>query len=326
MAKIPEMFLKPVDIIGWGMSVPKAVRDNKYFLPFTPYKSVAELFRRCGVRERRVLGSEEWTGDIASEAAERALEKAGMSVQSVDHIICANTLPDDLAYGISSIVQKNLGAKQAAVMDVRAACTGFIKALEVATCLIDSGNYSNILVIGVETPSRMYNEQPHVAMLFGDGAGGVVLTRSEKRKPWVFTMGDDGNLWNLMGRPFAGDQTVVFQGPRVFREAVETMARTTSEVMEKARVSLKDIKLFVPHQANIRIIKSVAQRLNLTDRLGRLKRRVFVNIERYGNTSEASIPIALAEAANMGRLKKGALVALTAFGAGMTSGAAILEW
>jgi 3-oxoacyl-[acyl-carrier-protein] synthase-3 len=326
MAKVPDVFLKPVDIIGWGMSVPKTVRDNKYFLPFTPYKSVAEVFRRCGVRERRVLGSEEWTADLATEAAERALDRAGMSAQTVDHIICANTLPDDLAYPISSIVQKNLGATQAAVMDVRAACTGFIKGLEVATCLIDSGNYSNILVIGVETPSRLYEEAPHVAMLFGDCAGGVVLTRSERRKHWVFSMGDDGNLWDLRRRPFSGDKTVVFQGPRVFKEAVETMVRTTSEVMEKARVSLKDIKLFVPHQANTRIIKSVAQRLNLTDRLGRLKRRVFVNIEKYGNTSAASIPIALTEAAEKGRLKKGALIALAAFGAGMTSGAAIIEW
>ena len=326
MAKIPDVFLKPVDIIGWGMSVPTTVRDNKYFLPLTPYKTVAEVFRRCGVRQRRVLDSEELTADLATEAAERTLDKAGISAQNVEHIICANTLPDDLAYPISSIVQKNLGAKQAAVMDVRAACTGFIKGLEVATCLIDSGGYSNVLVIGAETPSRMYEEAPRVAMLFGDGAGAVMLTRSEKRKPWVFKMGDDGNLWDMMRRPFSGDTTLVFQGPRVFKEAVETMVRTTSEVMEKARVSLKDIKLFVPHQANSRIIKSVAQRLNMTDKLGRLKRRVFVNIEKYGNTSTASIPIALTEAAEKGRLKKGALIALAAFGAGMTSGAAIIEW
>jgi 3-oxoacyl-[acyl-carrier-protein] synthase-3 len=325
MATIPEAFLKPAEISGWGMHVPSRVRTNKEFLPFTPYKRVADIFRRSGIRERRVVDSEEWCADLATEAASQALDRAGVSPQAVGHIICAVTFPDNLAYPTASIVQKNLGAKRAAVFDLKAACTGFLKGLEVATCLIDSGSYDNVLVIGVETPSRFYSEAPHLAMLFGDGAGAVLVSRSERRRPWVFSMGDDGDLSELMTMPFF-ERRVGFQGPRVFKEAVQTMVKCTAEALAKARVSLKDIKLFVPHQANSRIIQAVAAHFNLTDRLGRLKRRVFMNIEKYGNTSAASIPIALTEAAECGRLQKGSLIALTAFGAGMTSGAAVLEW
>jgi len=308
------------------MYVPQRLRTNKDFLRGSRYGSVAEIFRRCGIRERRVADPEELSADMATEAGAKALQRAGVAPQEVHHIICANNLPDDVAFPVASMVQKNLGAKKAAVMDVKAACTGFLKGLEVGACLIDGGNYNNVLLIGVEMPSRLMDEvAPDVAMLFGDGAGAVMLARSERRKPWVFSMGDDGDLWDLITRPFF-EKTYVFQGPRVFKEAVQTMVKCTAEALAKARVSLKDVKLFVPHQANSRIIKAVAQHLNLTDRLGRLKRRVFTNIEKYGNTSGASIPIALCEAAETGRLKKGSLVALTAFGAGMTSGAAIIEW
>ena len=194
MTAIPEAFLKPAEISGWGMHVPSHVRTNRDFLPFTPYKRVADIFRRSGIRERRGVDSEEWGADPATEAAAQALDPAGVSPHAVGDIICAVTFTDNLAYPTASIVLQKLGAKRAAVFDLKAACTGFLKGLEVATCLIDSGSYDNILVIGVEPPSRFYSEAPHLAMLFGDGAGAGLVSRSERRKPWGFSMGDGGGL------------------------------------------------------------------------------------------------------------------------------------
>jgi 3-oxoacyl-[acyl-carrier-protein] synthase-3 len=318
--------MKPVKIIGVGMGVPSIVVYNRYFLPGTRFTRVAEIFERCGVQRRLKLGPGETAGSIATEAAERALTMAGMPAGNLNLIICATTLPENLGYGLSSTVQRNLGARQSATFDLRAACTGFVKALEVAVSLIETGAYSNVLLIGVETPSLMYDDAPEVAMLFGDGAGAVVLTRSEKLQPWVFTMDDDGTQSNLISRPLFGDTRVVFNGLRVFEVAVRTMTHNSQIVLAKAEIGLKDIQRFCPHQANIRIIRAVAKALGLADRIGRLNRKVIVNINSYGNTSSASIPIALTGAVERGRLNKGDLILLTAAGAGVTSGAAILEW
>lgn len=326
VSQIPAEFMKRARVVGVGMGVPSITVYNSRFLPGTRFKRVAEIYERCGVQRRFNLAPGETTGGIATDAAERALAMAGMSAGDLSLIICANTLPDDLGYGVSSIIQRNLEARQAAVFDLRAACTGFIKALEVAVNLIETNAYTSVLLIGAETLSRIYDEEPEVAMLFGDGAGAVVLTRSENLRPWIFTMDDDGTYSNLMSRPFAGDTSVVFKGPEVFGVAVRTMIRNSQLVLTKANISLEDIQGIYAHQANIRIIRAVAKGLGLIGMTGRLDRRVFVNIRQYGNTSAASIPIALTEAVEKGRLKMGDLILLTAFGAGMTSGAVILEW
>lgn len=327
MVQIPEAFLKPVEIIGWGMHVPERVRSNRELAPKTKYRTVGEVLRRCGVQERRIADREELCADLATEAGAKALRMAGLAPDEVSYIVVATTIPDDLLFGAASLVQRNLGARRAAVIDVRAACAGFVKALEVATCLIDSGRYPNVLLIGAEVLSRLFDaEDPDDSIIFGDGAGAVVLARSQRRKPWVFASDDHGELSDLITRPTESERSLVFQGGRVFKEAVRVMVACTTEVLDKARLSAKDVKLFVPHQANLRIIHAVAKHLNLTDRLGRLSRRVFVNIQRYGNTSTASIPIALCEAAAAGRLRRGSLVAMAAFGAGLTAAAAIIEW
>lgn len=319
--------MKPVRIAGVGMSVPSEIWHNHRFLAGTRWNRVADIFARCGIQCRHVLGDEETTASIATEAADQALSTAGMSAADIDLIITANTLPDDLAYGISSIVQNELNAREASVIDVRAACTSFVKGLEIAVSFIETGAYSNILLIGAETPSRVYKEKPEVAILFGDGAGAVVLTRSERFKPWVFKMGDDGSLWHLIQRRFSGKDTAVhFDGRIVFYHAVKAMVQNAKDVIEKANISLQDIDYILFHQANMRIIKAAAAQLGLLDRLGRLRRKVPTNILRYGNTSSASIPILLAELLKKGRLTEGDLLLLDAVGAGLTSGAVITEW
>jgi 3-oxoacyl-[acyl-carrier-protein] synthase-3 len=324
MPEIRGEVYKAATISGWGMAVPPAVRYNRFFLPFTPYKRVSEILARCGVQQRRVLSEGETTKDLATLAAERALETAGVPVSSVDCIIAANTIPPNMAFPVAASVQEKLDARGAAVFDVRAACPGFIKALEVAACFVDSGGYSNVLVIGVETPSGKYEEAPRIAMLFGDGAGAVLVSRSHRPKPWVFSWQDDGRLGGILSWP--DGEEPIFMGPRVFVAAADAMTQTTLAVLEKAGLTLEDISLLVPHQANSRIIERMAAELGLTNRLGRLSRKVYMNIRLYGNTSEASIPIALVEAVQKRRLKPGRLVALTAAGAGMTAGAVILEW
>ena len=319
--------MKPVGIAGVGMSVPSQIWHNNRFLAGTRWNRVVDIFARCGVQCRHVLGDEETTASLATEAADQALAMAGMAAANIDLIITANTLPDDLAYGISSIVQNELNARKAAVLDVRAACTSFVKGLEIAVSFIKTDAYSNILLIGAETPSRVYKEKPEVAILFGDGAGAVVLTRSEILKPWVFKMGDDGSLWHLIQRRFSGKDTAVhFDGRIVFYHAVKAIVQNAKDVMEKAQVSLQDIDRIIMHQANIRIIKAAAAQLGLVDKLGRLNRKVPTNILRYGNTSSASIPILITELVKKGSLKKGDLILLDAIGAGLTSGAVILEW
>jgi len=319
--------MKPVRIAGVGMGVPSEIWHNHRFLAGTRFSRVADIFARCGIQCRHVLGPGETTASIATEAADQALMMSGISAADIDLIITANTLPDDLAYGISSIVQNELSARRAAVLDVRAACASFVKGLEIAVSFVETGAYSNILLIGAETPSRVYKEKPEVAILFGDGAGAVVLTRSEILKPWVFKMGDDGSLWYLIQRRFSGEDTAVyFEGPKVFYHAVRALVQNAKDVMEKAQVSLRDIDRIIMHQANIRIIRAVADQLGLVDRLGRLSRKVPTNILRYGNTSSASIPILITELVKKGRLKKGDLTLLDAIGAGLTSGAVILEW
>lgn len=326
VSQIPTKFMMRSRIAGVGMAVPSQVVYNRTFLPGTRFDKVEEIFQRCGVQRRQNLGPGETTGGIATEAAERALTMAGMSAGDLDLIICACTLPEDLGFGVSSTVQINIGARQAAVFDIRAACTGFVKGLEIAVNLIKTGAYSNTLLIGVETPSRMYGEAPEVAMLFGDGAGAAILTRSEEPQPWVFVMNDDGFYSDLISRPFSGDTGVVFRGYKVFEVAVKAMTQDTKLVLEKANITLNDIKWVCMHQANSRIIQAIAKGLGLTNRIGRLSRKVPVNIRRYGNTSAASIPILLAEMAESGRLERGDILLLTAAGAGLTSGAAILQW
>jgi len=307
------------------MCVPKRIRTNRELLRLTKYANVRELLRVCGIRQRRII-SDEKTSDLAVAAARQALERAGLPPADVEYIVVMTTLPEDLALATSNLVQKKLGAVRAAAFDLRAACAGPTYGLEVGVALIDCWGYNNVLLVGVEAPSLLIDAaDPDTSILFGDGAGALLLARSSSRKVWVFANRSQGELSHLISRPFMAER-LVFQGDRVFYHAVRAMVDRMNEALAKARLSLKEVNLVVPHQANLRIIKAVARRLSLTDKVGRLSRKVFVNIQRYGNTSAASIPIALFEAAEKGRLKKGALVALTAFGAGLSSGAAIFEW
>lgn len=329
--EVPEAYQKRVEVIGWGMHVPERVRGNRELVQMTKYQSVADIVRRCGVRERHIVGAEETCADLATEAGAKALRVAGLRPDEVSYIVVGTTVPDDLTVSTASLVQRNLRARNATVFDVRAACTGFLKSLEVASCLVDSHGASNgrtnVLVIGAEVLSRLFDaEDPNNSILFGDGAGAIVLTRSQRPKPWIFASEDNGDLWDLITRPMYIDRKLIFQGKRVFEEAIRSMVNCTNGALTKGKLSTDDIGLFVPHQANLRIIRAVAKRFNMTDSLGRINRKVFVNIQRYGNTSTASIPIALTEAAESGRMKRGALIAMAGFGAGLSASAAVMEW
>jgi 3-oxoacyl-[acyl-carrier-protein] synthase-3 len=256
-----------------------------------------------------------------------------MSPRNIDYILCAITYPENFAFPLASTVQANLGAENATVLDIKAACSGFLRGLELAANLIETGAYRNILLIGAETPSRLYDEVTgrEIAMLFGDGAGAKVITRTENPQPWVFVNHDDGTKAGLISRPVDGDKTPIFRGLEVFQAAVTQMVSNSNLVLAKAGLSMKDIDFVFPHMANDRIIKAVAARLGLAYLIGgkflRLNPKVISNIRDWGNTSAASVPILMAEAFEKKKFVPGSgrLALITVFGAGITSGAGIIQ-
>ncbi|MER3400166.1 MAG: 3-oxoacyl-ACP synthase [Thermoflexus sp.] len=321
-------------IVGWGMAVPQRVVTNPELAQFVD-TSDEWIVTRTGIRERRVAGPQESTATLSIAAAEEALAVAGIAPREVDLILVATVTPEHLFPSTACLVQDTLGASKAGAFDLLAGCSGFIYGLHLAAAAIRSGDHQVALVIGAETLSRIVNwRDRNTCVLFGDGAGAVVLKGSETPGGVLASMiRADGSGGELLILPAGGSRIpfseaalrdgchfVRMNGREVFRFATRVMEKATREVVEQAGLRLSDVDLIIPHQANIRIIEAAARGLGLP------MERFFVNIDRYGNTSSASIPIALCEAVQQGRLKPGDTVAMVAFGAGLTWAAAVVRW
>ncbi|APO48244.1 beta-ketoacyl-ACP synthase III [Paenibacillus sp. FSL H7-0942] len=326
--------LRPVGIIGTGKYVPEKILTNSDLEKMVDTND-EWIVSRTGIKERHIAAPDQATSDLAYEAAIKALESAGMTGSDLDLIIVATITPDSSFPSTACILQDKLGAKGAAAFDLSAACSGFVYGLASATSFIQSGMYNNALVIGADCLSRItdYTDR-NTCVLFGDGAGAVVVGEvPEGRGFKAFDLGAEGAGGSLLQMEGGGSRLpataetvenkkhyINMNGREVFKFAVRVMGTATIEVLRKAGMERTDVDLFVPHQANIRIIQSAMQRLELPEE------KVVVNVDKYANTSAASIPLALVEAAEEGRMKAGDTVLMVGFGGGLTWGASVLVW
>ena len=321
-------------IIGTGFYVPERVMTNHDMEKIVD-TSDQWIVERTGIKERHIAADDVATSDIAYEAASRALKDAGITADELDLVVVATLTPDHPTPSTASLLQKRLGATHAAAFDLQAACSGFVYAITVAAQFIENGFYKKVLVIGAETLSKYIDwEGRNTCVLFGDGAGAAVFAAAEDGSGILsFDLGSDGRGPELLGIPGGGtrypadEDTIArkvnrihMDGKEVFRFAVKALPATLKRSLEKAGVSAEDLNWIVPHQANIRIIEAASKRL------AQPLDRFVINIERYGNISAASIPIALAAANAAGKLKKGDLVALAGFGAGLTWASCVMRW
>jgi 3-oxoacyl-[acyl-carrier-protein] synthase-3 len=323
-------------IVGTGSTTPKRILTNK------DLESIVDttdewITRRTGIKERRISsgGQSENTSDLATKASFRALEMAGISPWTLDMIVVGTITPDRQFPSVACFVQKALKASKAVALDVSAGCSGFLYALSVADNAIATGTCQNALVIGAERLSSITNwEDRSTCVLLGDGAGAVVLTPGAGNDGILSThLQSDGSFWDLLystdgtakipeilntieGKPFY----LKMEGNRLFKKAVSCLADIAEAALQHLGLSSADIRLMVPHQANLRIIKAVAEKLSIP------MDKVYTNIQKYGNTSSATIPIALDEANREGLLKVGDYVLLVTFGAGLTWGASVVKW
>ncbi len=321
-------------IIGTGSFVPTKILTN-FDLEKMVETSNEWIVTRSGIKERRIVEDGMVSSDLALEASKIALKEAGLEPGQIDLIVVGTVTPDYLLPSTACILQDKLKIKNAAVMDVVAACSGFIYGLSVASAFITSGQFKNVLVIGVETLSKITNwSDRNTCVLFGDGAGVAVVSATTEEKGILGTfLSGDGSLANLLHIPVGGtkvpltkenvdlkQQYIQMAGSEVFKSAVRAMEDAAIHVIQKAGLSPEEIDLVIPHQANIRIIEALAKRLKLP------MDKVYVNIDRYGNTSSASVPIALDEARKKGLVKEGSKTVLVAFGGGFTWGSALIKW
>jgi 3-oxoacyl-[acyl-carrier-protein] synthase-3 len=322
-------------ITGYGFYAPSRVVTNFDLQKMGVDTSDEWITTRTGIKERRFATDGEGTSTMATKAARVALERARLRPQDLDLVVLGTCSPDYLFPATACLVQRDLGADRAGAFDVEAACTSFVSAIAIANGMILAGTHRNALVIGAECLSRLLDFKDRTTcVLFGDGAGAVVLEASNAsvgvESAVLHSDGSKGDLLWVEGggsRVPATNETVAqgkhfirMQGRETFKLAVKSMADAAEEALAQANVTADDIDLMIPHQANTRIIDAVVKRLRFPEN------KVFVNVQRYGNTSAASIPIALAEAAEQGRLKKGDRVLLAAFGGGFTWGASVMEW
>ncbi|MBM4409745.1 MAG: ketoacyl-ACP synthase III [Chloroflexi bacterium] len=317
-------------ITGVGAYLPERILTN-IDLERMVETDDAWIVERTGIRERHIAADHETTSTMGAEAARRALATAGIEATDLDLIVTGTCTPDGLFPAAATLIQHQIGATRAGTFDVNAACTGFLSALSVATNFIVAGQAERALVVGAETLSRIVDWTDRgTCVLFGDGAGAVVVERAPDGEPGgvdAMVLRADGAQAPLLysqgpcsATALSHEAKIIMDGRNVFRHAVTAMADASSEALRRAGLTADDLALVVPHQANLRIITAVA------DRLGMPMERVFVNVDRTGNTSSATIPIALAEAVAGGRLAAGDRFLLTAFGGGLTWGALVLEW
>jgi 3-oxoacyl-[acyl-carrier-protein] synthase-3 len=290
---------------------------------------------RTGIQERRQAAKNEFTSDMAARAAQRAMKMAGVTAEQIDLIIVATITPDMPFPATACLVQQKIGARRVPAFDLEAACSGFIYGLEIGQQFIMSRTHDTVLVIGAEKLSSIVNWQDrNTCVLFGDGAGAAILqNRLNSHGLLTAVMGADGGKADLLFMPGGGSrcpattETVAgrlhylqMEGRETFKNAVQAMCTAAQEALRRCEVDISKIKCIIPHQANRRIIDAVGERLGATPE------QLFVNVNRYGNTSAASVAIALDEAVASGRIRRGDLVLLIVFGAGLTWGAAVIEW
>ncbi|GBG09558.1 3-oxoacyl-ACP synthase [Paenibacillus sp. MY03] len=328
------MSLQPVGIIGTGKYVPERILTN-HELEQMVETNDEWIVTRTGIRERRIADVAEATSDLAYEAAKRAIAAAGVTAEELDLILVATITPDMFFPSTACLLQNKLGAKKAAAFDLSAACSGFIYGLATATNMIATGMYKHVLVVGAETLSRItdYSDR-NTCILFGDGAGAVVLGPVEQGRGFLsFELGADGSGGELLKVGGGGSRLpasaasieekqhyIYMAGNDVFKFAVRIMGSAAEDALAKAGKTKEDVDLLVPHQANIRIIQSALNRLNLPEE------KAMINLDKYGNMSAASIPVALAEAVEQDRVKPGDCMVLVGFGGGLTWGSSVLIW
>lgn len=325
--------MKPVGIIGVGKYLPKKVLTN---LDLEKMVDTSDdwILTRTGIKERRLAEKNEATSDMAIKASRLALNDAKLKPEALELIITATISPDMQFPAVATIVQAALKAKKAVCFDVSAACSGFVYALTIAQAFIASGIYTNALIIGAEKLSPFIDwTDRSTCILFGDGAGAAVV--APVKRPGILStyLGADGSGGRLLMVPAGGSRQppsyetidkklhyVKMQGNELFKVAVKCMVEAARKALKEAGLSCKDVNCFIPHQANIRIILAVAKRLGLDEN------KIYINIDKYGNMSSASTAIALCEAVKSGKVKKGDIVVLDVFGAGLVWGACVIKW
>ena len=324
---------RTVSIIGTGSYLPEKVMTNRDLEEIVD-TSDDWIFSRTGMRERHIASPDQAASDLGAEAAKKAIADAGIGADEIDLIIVATLSPDMFFPSTACFVQDRIGANNAYCYDLGAACSGFLYALDSARNQIASGAIDTALVIGTEKMSTFIDwEDRGTCILFGDGAGAAVLRAGgEGRGLMKSVMGTDGSLADLLWTPGGGSrnpmshemldqkqQYLKMEGREVFKHAVVRMGDTVLQALEKNGVTADEVKCFIPHQANIRIIDAISKRLGVADRM-------YTNVDKYANTSSAALAIALDEAVKDGTIQKGDLVVLTVFGGGFTWGANVLEW
>jgi 3-oxoacyl-[acyl-carrier-protein] synthase-3 len=326
---------RSVRITGWGRYAPERVLSNADLERLVD-TSDEWIVSRTGIRERRIAAPHETTATLSAIAAKRAIAVAGLQPEDIDLIVLGTLTPDYWMPATAVLVKEAIGNQHAVAFDVMAACSGFVYGYSTADSFLRAGVYKHALVIGAEVLSRFLNfNDRSTCILFGDGAGAVVLSASDEPGGGMggleLTTDPDGAymIWLPAGGSKAppsaetvtrGEHYVRMEGSATYRFATKTLASSALKAIDRAGWKPEEVDLFIPHQANIRIIESVAKGLNLP------MSKMFVNVDRYGNTSAASVPMALAEAVDSGRVQVGSKIVFVAFGAGFTSGAAAVEW
>jgi len=319
--------LKYARLTGWGKFLPENVVTNKD-LEEKVNTSDTWIQTRTGIKERRIALDDEVASGMAVKAAQNALSVAGLKPEQLDLVIVATVTPEMIFPSCASLVQHAIGAKNAAAFDLNAACNGFVSAVSTASQYIATGTFSRILVVGSEIYSRIldWNDRS-TCVLFGDGAGAVVLEAGDGPCGFLsFNMGSDGSrpeilyLPGICGSPGNDKHYISMNGSEIYKVAVRSMTKACKQALGDAGLTIDDVKLLVPHQANKRIIEAVGKKLGVDSS------RVFINVEKYGNTSAASIPIALCEAVEQGEIEDNDNILFVAFGAGLSWGAAVLRW
>lgn len=321
-------------VAGTGSYLPAKILTNEDLMKIVD-TSDEWITARTGIKTRHVVSEGETTATLSAEAARRALADAKMSAEELDLIILGTITPEMVFPSTACFVQDMIGAKNAWAFDLSAACSGFVYGLSIAQQFVSSGLYKNALIIGAETLTRITNYKDRGScILFGDGAGAAILKSANKGPQGVMysTSFSDGSGWTALNCPAYGsrnpvgkpltDPSMVYMfinGREVYQTAVRRIVELVNECLEKCDLGVEDVAMFIPHQMNARIIESVGKRLKFT------KDRIFINIDKYGNTSAASIPIALDECRHLGKIKSGDIVLLVAFGGGLTWGANVIQ-
>ncbi len=325
---------RTVSIIGTGSYVPEKILTNEE-LSRTVDTSDEWITTRTGIKQRRIAAKDEHTSDMAAKAALQAIEQAKISLAEIDLILVATATPDMLFPATACFVQKKIGATNAACLDISAACAGFLFGVEIAQQFITSHTYDTVLVIGADKLTAITNwSDRNTCILFGDGAGAAILRHRGGSHGVISThIGSDGQYTDILFMPGGGSrcpitrenvdlnlQTIHMTGKEVYKHAVTAMLSAAQKALEQAGLRIEDIACVIPHQANMRIIEAIADRLRIP------VERFYVNLDRYGNTSAAAVAIALDEANRSGRIKPGDYILMVVFGGGLTWASTVIEW